>query len=319
MSYRLLRPIRETPDDYEAIEKRILRVLKARIYAPLIRELGQPVAVLKNSTEDLITAIQDGRLTFYRGTFSGRLNSVLTVELRKIGAVWDGKQGRFAILQERLPIHIRQAIAVSEARFEQKMRLVDQKLASIVPEEIAGDVKLEDLFDSTIWRVERKVQASIKNITIAPSLDRAESARMAAEYEKTVQLEIKEWTIKATQELRANMLAHAMEGHRYESAVSMIRQSYDVSVNKAKFLARQETSLLMTKFKQIRYQSAGVQEYKWKCVIGAPNHPVRHWHKIHDGKVFRWDAPPQTDKQGNHKNPGQDYNCRCVAIPIVRF
>ncbi len=36
---------------------------------------------------------------------------------------------------------------------------------------------------------------------------------------------------------------------------------------------------------------------------------VRSLHAERHGKIFRWDTPPQ----GGH--PGEDYNCRCLAIP----
>ena len=36
---------------------------------------------------------------------------------------------------------------------------------------------------------------------------------------------------------------------------------------------------------------------------------VRNLHAERHGKIFRWDTPPQ----GGH--PGEDYNCRCLAIP----
>lgn len=102
----------------------------------------------------------------------------------------------------------------------------------------------------------------------------------------------------------------------------MIQDSYDVSANKAKLLALQETSLLMGKFKQVRYADSGVQEYRWGCVAGTKNHPVPPWHKALEGKIFRWDGPPITSKLGepvHRSNSGEDFNCRCFARPIVRF
>ena len=80
----------------------------------------------------------------------------------------------------------------------------------------------------------------------------------------------------------------------------------------------------MTKYKQVRYQSAGVNQYKWKCVVGSPNHPVRPMHaelgkRSDKGELFTWDNPPIVDSKGDRKNPGQDFGCRCVAIPVVTF
>jgi SPP1 gp7 family putative phage head morphogenesis protein len=100
----------------------------------------------------------------------------------------------------------------------------------------------------------------------------------------------------------------------------MIRESFGVTEKKAKFLARQETGLLMAKFKESRYTESGIHQYKWRCSAGSAKHPVRPSHKVLDGRVFRWDTPPITtapDEPQRRNNPGEDFNCRCVAIPIV--
>ncbi len=114
-------------------------------------------------------------------------------------------------------------------------------------------------------------------------------------------------------------MARTSQGYRYETLVAEIQKSYGISQRKAKFLARQETSLLMSKFKQVRYQEAGSNEYIWDCVAGSSAHPVRHFHLLNRGKIFRWDTGAPINANGDRKNPGQDYNCRCFAKPIIRF
>ena len=107
-------------------------------------------------------------------------------------------------------------------------------------------------------------------------------------------------------------------------------KSFGVSQRKAKFVGVQETGLLMAKFKEVRYKDAGIKKFIWTCVKGTPAHPVRHEHKILDGKIFVWDNPRELGKNGRpnpsglhkpgeNKNPGEDYNCRCYAKPIVEF
>ena len=85
----------------------------------------------------------------------------------------------------------------------------------------------------------------------------------------------------------------------------------------------------MAKFKEVKYKQVGVRKFIWKCVAGTTNHPVRPSHKICDGKIFSWDNPSELDKNGlikvggvrkpSDNNPGEDYNCRCYAKPIVEF
>lgn len=121
--------------------------------------------------------------------------------------------------------------------------------------------------------------------------------------------------------LRKQVMAAAFRGNRYDALVKTIQRSYGVTVSKAKFLAHQETNLLMAKFKETRYTDAGIVEYRWRCVTGSKLHPVRPSHKALDGKIFRFDDPPITtppSEAPRRNNPGEDYGCRCTAVPVVR-
>ena len=60
-----------------------------------------------------------------------------------------------------------------------------------------------------------------------------------------------------------------------------------------------------------RYKSVGVQKYRWST---AGDNRVRPEHKALNGKIFDWDNPPLST---GGKHPGEDFGCRCIAIPIV--
>ena len=108
-------------------------------------------------------------------------------------------------------------------------------------------------------------EESIRNITVAPQLSQESRNRLAREWKNNLDLSINEFTQKEIIALRKNMQATVFAGNRYGSAIQTIKKSYDVTQNKAKFLARQETGLLMAKFKELRYSEIGVKEYKWRC------------------------------------------------------
>ncbi len=317
-----LRPIKESVQDYEAIELRIIELFKKQLYLPLLKEFSESAKVLTNSKNALLDAIRSGRLTFNRGIFSGRFSSVISSDLKELGAAWDRKQKVWRIQSADLPIEVRNAVSASEFRYQQKIAAIDKRLGEVLPEELAGKLKIDHLFDSALWKTERDLQQSIKGITVAPQLTKEQSARIAGEWQNNMKLWIKDFTEKEIVKLRKDMQASAFAGNRYGDAIEKIKASYGVSRNKAKFLARQETSLLMTKFKETRYQAAGVNEYRWGCVAGTKNHPVRPWHKALQDKIFKWSEPPITTKPGEavrRNNPGQDFNCRCFAKPIVKF
>lgn len=327
MTVKILPPIKEEPEDYEAIERVIVELFRKEIYLPLMAELGLKNITVKNAIQDLIDAIHSGKIRYSQGRFTGSFNSTLSRELRKIGAEWDRRHGSFAIPQSNLPADVRHAIEVSFSKFKKTAEKIDKKLEALTPAEIAGKAKLEKLFDSTIWKTDKKVQKTLKGITVSPTLTPAQVERVSKEYTQNMQLYIQDFVEKEIVELRKRITEHTLAGVRYESIIEEIRTSYGVSQRKAKFLARQETNLLSTKMKQVRYQDAGVNEYIWGCVKmphQAKDAPylkgeVRHEHGILEGKTFSWDNPPIVNQKGERKNPGQDYGCRCFAKPVVRF
>lgn len=322
-----LRPIRERPEDFDRIEAKIKELFRQQIYLPLVYALGGQKNLIKNSTDDLIDAIISGKIYFNRGKFTGKFNSTISKELMRIGATKRYKEDVFEIPRSKLNIHIKHAIDVAHSRFQETAAQIDKKLSAVIPEEIASKLKIEDLFDATLYKVDQDFNQSVKNITVAPKLTPERRAFIAKEYTENLKLYIQGWLDEEIIELRQKVQKQSFAGYRYESLIKTIQDSYQVSQNKAKFLARQETGLLMAKFKETRYADAGVYEYKWRCVAGSPNHPVRPRHKqLNDeslkGKIFRFDDPPITTEVGEpvrRNNPGEDYNCRCTSVPVVKF
>jgi SPP1 gp7 family putative phage head morphogenesis protein len=327
---KFLRVIKESTEDYEAVEKKILVLFKREIYLPLVRIMKPNRNVLTNAKPGLLDAIKYGRIQFYRGTFSGRFNASISKELQALGARWDRKQGTWKVSSSSLTPEIKLAIQASASQFQRTLDAIDKKLAAILPGEIADRLKVDTLFDTTLWKVEREFAATLKGLTVPPQLTKSQRASIARDWQNNMKLFIKDWTQKEIVELRKNMQESVFAGNRYETAVKTIEKSYGVATGKAKFLARQETGLLMAKFKEVRYKDVGVRKFKWRCVSGTAAHPVRPAHKALDGKVFSWDNPRELDKNGfvnpngahkpgENKNPGEDYNCRCTAVPIVEF
>lgn len=317
-----LTPIKETTSDFDRLERAIKDLFLKEIYFPTLALLGEPKKTIQNANDELLDAIRSGRIAFNRGSFSGRFNSGISKELRGLGAQWDRKTRTWKIPQSALPYDVRAAISSSEVRFAEKIARIDERLAKILPEEFADKLQASKFFDASLWKVDKDFNSTLKKITVPPQLSDEARKRIADEWQGNMRLWIKDFSQEEILKLRKGMQKSVFAGNRYESAVKTIQKSYGVTENKAKFLARQETSLLMTKFKETRYTEAGVIEYRWGCVAGSKNHPVRPWHKSLEGKIFRWDNPPITTKPGEavrKNNPGQDYNCRCYAKPIVRF
>jgi SPP1 gp7 family putative phage head morphogenesis protein len=314
-----LPPIRETTEDYDGIEEQILKIFRREIYFPVLRELS-PAEKLQNAPADrLAAALASGRIRYYRGKFHGKFDAALSKEIKRLGAVWDRATQSWGLTQAELPEEVRSAIQSAEYRFDRVAASIDKKLSELLPAQISENVKIAHFFDRTLWRIDKDFEKQMKGITVVPKLTADARAKVAAGYTKDLQRYIQDFSEKEIAKLRKEIQASAMTGNRYETMKDRIRASYGTTESKAKFLARQETALMMASFKQVRYQEAGVNQYRWQCVVGSPAHPVRPMHLALNGKVFSWDNPPVTDDKGARNNPGQDYNCRCVARPIVKF
>jgi len=99
----------------------------------------------------------------------------------------------------------------------------------------------------------------------------------------------------------------AQKGVLLKDLKKEIQKKFKVTENRAKLIARDQVSKFNGQLTKIRQQKAGVKEYEW---VTAGDERVRATHENNDGKTFSWDEPPATG------HPGEDINCRCVAIPI---
>lgn len=79
--------------------------------------------------------------------------------------------------------------------------------------------------------------------------------------------------------------------------------------NRARLIARDQNNKLVGELNQISHQSAGGAEYRWST---ARDNRVRSRHASRQGKIFRWDDPPEDG------HPGQAIQCRCTAKFIFR-
>lgn len=317
---KVLDPIWFERKEFDELETLIAEHLRKEMYLPLKDLLDLRSDVLENaSTSILEDAIKSGRITFWHGEFRGKLNARLTKELKSIGAKWDKKKELFTMLKSDLPEEILKAVNLSEIKFLKTQDRISRALERISPQRIADKFKANYFFDSSIFKMEKKIEDTLKNLTVVPKLTDKQRALIAKDYNNNMKLYIKDWTEREIKSLREKMLDKTFAGMRHEEIARTIQRSYGVSKSKAKFLARQESNLLLSKFRESRYEKAGVKKYVWTTVVGSKDHPVRPEHAKLNGKVFSFDKPPIVNKNGDRKNPGEDYNCRCVARPVLEF
>ena len=97
-------------------------------------------------------------------------------------------------------------------------------------------------------------------------------------------------------------------GLRHEDLSKILTERLGVSESRADLIARDQTLKLAGDVTRIRQTNAGIDSYVWTT---SGDERVRPEHEELDGQTFRWDAPPAVG------HPGQDYQCRCAAYPVV--
>ena len=102
------------------------------------------------------------------------------------------------------------------------------------------------------------------------------------------------------------------QGLRWESLVEQIQRDGNITENRAKLIARDQTSKMNAAFNQERQQQVGIERYEWST---SQDERVRESHADMDGKTCEWANPPIVDGEPVHA--GEAINCRCTALPIV--
>jgi SPP1 gp7 family putative phage head morphogenesis protein len=155
----------------------------------------------------------------------------------------------------------------------------------------------------------RREMARVMNVQFGKAANKAQTGGWVRE---NVQL-IKSVSFERLGDMRQTVEAHVLSGDRVETLRERLMQDFELTKSRASLIARDQTLKLTNQLNQQRATSVGVQTYTW---ITSRDERVRGAHKALDGTIQRYDSPPVTNpRTGERNHPGQDYQCRCVAVP----
>lgn len=115
------------------------------------------------------------------------------------------------------------------------------------------------------------------------------------------------------------------DGRSGADIAKQIQKRYEMSKSHAQFIARDQMAKLSADITRKQHEDAGVTKYEWST---SGDSRVRPGHALLEGKIFEYANPPEIMEwresknggrwisTGRRCNPGQDYNCRCVALPV---
>lgn len=314
-------PLRE--DTYSNVVEQLEVIFYRIVFKPIVDLLAPHNAQVRVAAKEMrnavvapvVAAIRAGKIQHSEGTFSGDFSATTSKALRSYGADWNKVQKTFTIEESALPIEV--LAAVNE--YAGAAKDLHDELAKRLDEIQRG---LESAVDSNTVDAKVVVGKMEKgfNKTYGEAVGREELSDRASEslsdnYTDNMKLWIKKWCAETITDLRGIVEVNAKEGYRFDRLIPRIQGRYDVSKTKASFLARQETALLVSKHRQERFADVGITSYIWRTAGDAD---VRDDHKKLNGREFEYANPPIVDEAtGRRANAGEDFNCRCVAEPVM--
>lgn len=104
------------------------------------------------------------------------------------------------------------------------------------------------------------------------------------------------------------------EGQHPDAIRALLEKRAGVSRSRGQLIARDQTLKMNSAIVQHRARSAGVVAYQWSGSLDERERPM---HRALEGMTFSWDSPPETNEDGDRNNPGEDFQCRCVPLPVI--
>lgn len=310
-------------DDYADVRKQLEKIFYEIVFKPVVallaphnKQVKDAAREMKNAVEDpVIAALKTGKVQYSSGVFSGEFNAATSKALKAIGAKYNSRTKVFTLAADLVPKPVldmakKYQDTAKELHDELKKRL--DEMESVLD----GSVSKHPV-DATVvvGKVQRGFERSVGDALGNSELSDESRTQLKRDYTTSLAPYIKKFSAETIAELRAEVEANALAGYRFDHLVDRIQNRFDVSHSKAEFLARQETSIYVSKHRQTRFAESGVTQYVWRTA-GGPR--VREDHRKLNGRTFSYKNPPIVDEAtGRRANAGEDFNCRCVADPVL--
>ena len=112
-----------------------------------------------------------------------------------------------------------------------------------------------------------------------------------------------------TRQIKELLLRDLSAGLGSAEIKAEIRKIGKFGKNRARLIARDQSSKFDDNLSELRMLNAGITYYTW---LTAGDERVRPAHKAQNGKEFRNDTPPASTG-----HPGHQVNCRCTRQPVI--
>lgn len=279
-------------------------------WADIIKALDDPYFKL-NANNALLSAIRRGVIRYSNGKFVGDFNMKTSAELDKF-AKYDGRSKTWKGVP---PASISATASIANL----KAKSLNEKISGLIndiPARVSAAVdSLKYSIEKPLAGMNAQASQDLKNIGIVLDVTPELSQNIINDYTNNLNIGIVDWSPKRIERLRGVIEKNILSGYNRLELIDQIETEYGVDRNKAKFLARQETTLLTSTVRDSRYQGAGIRKFMWMATGGKQGDGrTRSLHRLHHGKIYFYSSPPIIDERtGERGTPGKAYGCRCGA------
>jgi SPP1 gp7 family putative phage head morphogenesis protein len=316
---KTLTPIKDFSIYAKPAEQAMVQALYDSIFGPIFQILGLKKPARCNSLQDLRAELRAGRIYYWDGYFHGTFNAASARMLRSFGAEFDSRKKAYKLHMANIPPEIRTDIILGKAYNKSKTDAILKHLDELEKTKLiigSGDQALA-VMDALNDQAIKTMKVLPASLMIPMDLNKKEKKDLLLSYQDGLQDYFSDWKDEAIERLKEKTSENAVAGFRADRLAAVIKNESDLNTKKAKFLARQETSRFVSGYREAKYKQAGINSYIWST---SHDERVREDHRDLNGKVFSWDSPPIVNKTtGARMHPGQDFNCRCLALPLVRI
>lgn len=301
------------------IQDKLFSELWQMVYKPMFK-IARIEPIASNDDNPIKEALKGGAIYYENGGFKSRekFSNKLSQALIKLGARYDRWEKSYKIAIEDLPKEIWESIKLSVQKAQQKLSEINQFLQYIEMnlDQIIETILFHDEVITVLDDVGNKIQKNVQRVNIIDfNFTQEQKEEIARNYTSNMQLYIKDFVQKRLPEMRRKVAQAVLEGYREIDVQNMLETEYGIMERKAKFLAQNETSIMLAQIKKVHYSAMGFDSFMWHTILDARERPE---HRELNGKIFRFDNPPVIDKRTGQKGlPGETYNCRCDLTPIM--
>lgn len=306
------------------ISKALFSYLWQAIYKPMfdIWEIKLEIKA-KNKIENyepVIEALKNGEIFYVENKgfeAKNKFKNKISAILEGWGAKFNKWKGIYVISRDKIPSGVLVAIAENKIMQEQKIKIIKSYLDEVLNNipYMVDSMIFDDEVITILDDAGKEVKKNVKALKIIePKLTPKQKRVIAEEYTNNMKFFVKDWAENRISEMRKKVQQLILKGYRADEVEKFLINEYNVAKNKAKFLAENETNIMMSEYKKVTYQSMGSTKFVWRTITDGKE---RELHKQLNGTTWSWDNPPVIDERtGQTGLPGQTYNCRCMAQPL---